>query len=326
MQTTRCSAITLVGLLLAGAAGAARAQADAYPVKPLRMIVPYPPGGSADLNARLVQPKFAELLGQQIIVDNRGGASGMIGTELVARSSPDGYTLLLQSVPFVTTPIVYGRAPYDALNDFAPISLLSSLPMAVSVHPSIPARTVRELLVLAQAKPGALYYGSAGIGTNSHITGELFNLLGKTRMQAVHFKGGGPALVAVVSGEIHVAFSNIAETSRMVAAGRLRPLALSSAQRTPVMPEVPTNAEAGLPDFEFSGWHGLLAPRATPTRTVATLNEKLRSALSSPGEIKRFQERGIDLVTNSPEEFAAYLKHEVVKWTAVIKERNIKAE
>jgi tripartite-type tricarboxylate transporter receptor subunit TctC len=326
MEATHRSAITLLGLLLTGATGAAHAQADAYPVKPLRMILPFPPGGSTDLNARLLQPKFSELLGQQIIVDNRAGASGTIGTELVARSSPDGYTLLLQTVPFVTTPIVYGRAPYDALNDFAPISMLSTLPMAVSVHPSIPARTVRELLALAKAKPGALNYGSAGIGSNSHITGELFNLLGKTSMLAVHFKGGGPSLAAVVGGEVHVGFSNIAETSRMVAAGRLRALALSSAQRTPVMPDVPTNAEAGLPGFEFSGWHGVLAPRATPARIVATLNEKLRSAVSSPGEIKRFQERGIDIVTNSPDEFAAYLKNEVVKWTAVIKERGIKAE
>jgi tripartite-type tricarboxylate transporter receptor subunit TctC len=298
--------------MLAGAAGAARAQADAYPAKPLRMIVPFPPGGSTDLHARLLQPKFSELLGQQIIVDNRSGASGHIGTELAARSSPDGYTIVMQSVPFVISPIVFGRAPYDAVNDFAPISQLSNLPMAVSVHPSVPARTVN--------------YGSAGIGSNSHITGELFNMLGKTRMVAVHFKGGGPSLAALVGGEIHVGFSNIAETSRMVAAGRLRALAVSSAQRTPAMPDVPSNAEAGLPGFEFSGWHGVLAPKATPPRIVATLNEKLRSAVSSPGDIKRFEERGIEIATSTPEAFAAYLKNEVVKWTAVIRERNIKAE
>jgi tripartite-type tricarboxylate transporter receptor subunit TctC len=326
MQATRHNADILLGFMLAGAAGAAYAQADAYPVKPLRMIVPFPPGGSTDLHARLLQPKFSELLGQQIIVDNRSGASGHIGTELAARSSADGYTIVMQSVPFVISPIVFGRAPYDAVNDFAPISQLSNLPMAVSVHPSVPARTVSELLALARAKPGALNYGSAGIGSNSHITGELFNLLGKTRMVAVHFKGGGPSLAALVGGEIHVGFSNIAETSRMVTAGRLRALAVSSAQRTSAMPDVPTNAEAGLPGFEFSGWHGVLAPKATPPRIVATLNEKLRSAVSSPGDIKRFEERGIEIATSTPEAFAAYLKNEVVKWTTVIRERNIKAE
>jgi tripartite-type tricarboxylate transporter receptor subunit TctC len=326
MHAMRRASAMLSGLLLAGAADVARAQADAYPVKPVRMIVPFPAGGSIDLNARLVQARFAELLGQQIIVDNRGGASGFIGTELAARSSPDGYTIVMQSVPFVTSPIIFGRAPYDAVNDFTAISQLSSVPMAVSIHPSLPVRTVRELQALALAKPGALNYSSAGIGSNSHITGELFNLLGKTRIQPVHFKGGGPAIVALVSGEVHVGFSNVPETSRMAAAGRLRALAVSSGRRSAAMPNVPTNAEAGLPSFEFSGWHGLFAPKATPPRIVATLNEKLRSAVSSPGEIKRFEERGIEVITNTPEAFAAYLKEEVVRWTAVIRERNIKPE
>lgn len=326
MEATRRNAVMLLGLLLTGAAGGAHAQTDVYPVKPVRMIVPFPAGGSIDLNARLVQTKFAEFLGQQVIVDNRGGASGFIGTELAARSSPDGYTIVMQSVPFVTSPIIFGRAPYDAVNDFAAISQLSSVPMALSIHPSLPARTVRELLTLAQAKPGTLNYGSAGIGSNSHITGELFNLLAKTRIQPVHFKGGGPSIVALVSGEVHVGFSNVPETSRMVQAGRLRALAVSTGKRTAAMPDVPTNAEAGLPGFDFSGWHGLFAPRATPPRIIATLNEKMRSAVAAPGEVKRFEERGIEVITNTPEAFAAYLKSEVVRWTGVIRERNIKAE
>jgi tripartite-type tricarboxylate transporter receptor subunit TctC len=318
----------LLAILLAGTvlSGLTCAQTDTYPMKPVRLIVPFPPGGSVDLNARLLSPRFSEVLGQQVVVDNRSGASGMIGSELVMRSAPDGYTLLLTSIPFVTSTILYSRALYDPVHDFAPISLLSTVPTAVAVHPSVPVRSVRELLALARARPGALNYASSGIGSNSHITGELFNLLGKTNIVAIQFKGGGPALLAAVSGEAPISFSNVSETARMVEAKRLRALGVSSLKRSPVLPDVPPIAEAGLPGFEFHAWHGLLAPRGTPTKLVGLLNEKLRSAMSSPEQMKRFQERGLDVVTNSPEEFAAYLRDEVNKWGRVIRERNMKAE
>ena len=318
----------LIAALLAGAAlpGFARAQTDAYPNKPIRLIVPFPPGGSVDLNARLLSAKLSELLGQQLVVDNRSGASGMIGSEAVARAAPDGYTLLLQTVTFVTSTILYSRVPYDPVSDFAPISLLSNVPTAVAVHPSLPVRSVRELLALAKARPGELNYASSGIGSNSNITGELFNLLGKTNIVAVQFKGGGPALLAAVSGECPISFSNISETARMVEAKRLRALGVSSLKRAPILPNVPTIAEAGLPGFEFQAWHGLLAPKGTPPKLVAFLNEKLRSAMSSPDQVKRFQERGMDVITNTPEEFTAYLKSEVAKWGRVVRERNMKAE
>jgi tripartite-type tricarboxylate transporter receptor subunit TctC len=318
----------LIAALLAGALvhGFARAQTDPYPNKPIRLIVPFPPGGSVDLNARLLSAKLSELLGQQLVVDNRSGASGMIGSEAVARAAPDGYTLLLQTVTFVTSTILYSRVPYDPVSDFAPISLLSNVPTAVAVHPSLPVRSVRELLALAKARPGELNYASSGIGSNSNITGELFNLLGKTNIVAVQFKGGGPALLAAVSGECPISFSNISETARMVEAKRLRALGVSSLKRAPILPNVPTIAEAGLPGFEFQAWHGLLAPKGTPPKLVAFLNEKLRSAMSSPDQVKRFQERGMDVITNSPEEFAAYLKSEVAKWGRVVRERNMKAE
>ena len=318
----------LVATLLACAAAPnlSRAQLDTYPVKPVRLVVPFPPGGSVDLNARLLSVKFSEVLGQQIVVDNRGGASGMIGSELVMRAAPDGYTLLVTSIPFVTSTILYSRAPYDPLIDFAPISLLSTVPTAVAVHPSVPVRSVRELLALARARPGALNYASSGIGSNSHITGELFNLLGKTNIIAIQFKGGGPALLAAVSGEAPISFSNVSETARMVEAKRLRALGVSSLKRSPVLPDVPPIAEAGLPGFEFYAWHGLLAPKGTPPKLVALLNEKLRSAMSSPDQVKRFEDRGLDVVTNSPDEFAAYLKEEVKKWGKVIRERKMKAE
>ena len=318
----------LLAAIIAGALmpGFARAQTDAYPNRPVRLIVPYPPGGSADLNARLLSPKFSELLGQQLVVDNRGGASGMIGSEVVMRAAPDGYTLLLQSGAFITSTILYSRAPYHPVSDFAPISLLSFVPTAVAVHPSVPVHSVRELLAFAKARPGALNYASSGVGSNSHMTGELFNLLGKMNIVAVQFKGGGPALLAAVSGEVPISFSNVSETARMVDAKRLHALGVSSLKRSPVLPDVPPIAEAGLPGFEFQAWHGLLAPKGTPPQIVALLNEKLRSAMSSADQVKRFQERGLDVVTNSPEEFSAYLTSEVAKWGRVIRERNIKGE
>ena len=300
--------------------------AQDYPVKPIRLVVPFPPGGSVDLNARLLSVKFAELLGQQVVVDNRGGASGMIGSEAVVRSPPDGYTLVVTSNPFVTSTILYSKPLYDPLNDFAPISLISTVPTAVSVHPSMPVHSVRELLAFAKARPGQLNYASSGIGSNSHVTGELFNLLGKTSILAIQFKGGGPALQAAVGGEAPIAFSNISETARMVEAKRLRALGVSSLKRSPILPEVPTIHEAGLPGFEFHAWHGLLAPKATPPRIVALLNERLRSAMAAPDQAKRFNDRGLDVVTNSPEEFAAYLKDELQKWAKVIRERKMKAE
>lgn len=316
----------LLAVLVAAASGPGRAQTDTYPVKPVRLVVPFPPGGSVDLNARLLSVKFPEVLGQQIVVENRSGASGMIGSEAVARAAPDGYTLLLHSNAFLTSTILYSRPLYDPMSDFAPISLLSIVPTAVAVHPSLPARSVRELLAFARARPGQLNYASSGIGSNSHVTGELFNLLGKTSIVAIQFKGGGPALQAAISGEAPISFSNVSETARMVEAKRLRALGVSSLKRSPILPDVPTIAEAGLPGFEFHAWHGLLAPKGTPPKVVALLNEKLRSAMSSPDQMKRFQDRGLDVVTNSPDEFAAYLKEEQKKWARVIRERNMKAE
>jgi tripartite-type tricarboxylate transporter receptor subunit TctC len=319
-------ALLAIFIAAALAPGFVRAQADNYPVKPIRLVVPFPPGGSVDLNARLLSVKFAEVLGQQVVVDNRSGASGMIGSDAVARAAPDGYTLLLQSNPFITSTILYSKPLYDPLNDFVPISLLSIVPTAVSVHPSLPVKSVRELLAFARARPGQLNYASSGIGSNSHVTGELFNLLGKTSILAIQFKGGGPALAAAVSGEAPIAFSNVSETARMVEANRLRALGVSSLKPSPVLPGVPPIAEAGLPGFEFQAWHGLLAPKGTPPKLVALLNEKFRVAMAAPDQVKRFNDRGLEVVTNSSEQFSAYLREEQKKWAKVIRERNMKAE
>src|SRR5262245_59790402 len=192
--STRFGSVGVVAIAFTASPGFVLGQTESYPPGPVRVIVPFPPGGSLDFNARAIVDKFSESLGQQIVIDNRGGASGTIGTGIVARSAPDGYTLMLHTIPFVTSPILYKSAGYDPVNDFAPISLLSTIAMAVSVHPSLPVRSVKELIVLAKSRPGELNYGSAGIGTNSHITGELFNLLGKTSIVPIHYKGGGPSL------------------------------------------------------------------------------------------------------------------------------------
>ena len=300
--------------------------AERYPARPIRMIAPFPPGGSTDFNARAIQDKFSDLLGQQVVVDNRGGASGQIGTRIVKDSTPDGYTLLVHTVAFVTSPILYKDAGYDPLKDFILVSMISQVPTTVSVHPSVPVHSVKELLELAKSRPDQLIYASSGVGTNAHITGELFNLMGKTAIRAIHYKGGGPALAAVVSGEVQVGFSNITQTARLAEAGRLRPLAVSSLKRSPALPNLPTVAEAGLPGFEMVAWHIVAAPRGTPQAIVRTLNEKIRATLADPVILQRFEKSGMDPFPTAPQETVAYLKNEQVKWSRVIKERNMKGE
>lgn len=301
-------------------------QTGSYPSKPLRLIVPFPAGGSVDFNARAISDRLAEHLGQQIVIDNRGGASGTIGSGVAARAAPDGYTLVLQSVPFVTAVVLYKNAGYDPIQDFAPISLISDVPMAITVHPSLPVRSVRELIALAKSRPGEINYAASGIGTNSHITGELFNLLAKTAIVPIQYKGGGPALAAVVSGEVHVAFSNVPQSARMVEANRLRPIGVSSLKPSRALPGVPPVADAGVPGFQFSGWHGVLAPKGTPPAIIELLNRKLRDTLADPVVVSRFEKGGLEPVSNSPSEYAEFLGKELEKWRRVIRERNIRAE
>ena len=290
------------------------------------MITPFPPGGSTDFNARAIQDKLSDQLGQQVVIDNRGGASGQIGTRIVKDSTPDGYTLLVHTIAFITSPMLYENAGYDPLKDFMPVSMISQVPTTVSVHPSVPVHSVKELLALAKSRPGELIYASSGIGTNSHITGELFNLMGNTSIRAIQYKGGGPALAAVVSGEVQVGFSNITQTARMAEAGRLRPLAVSSLKRSPALPNLPTVAEAGLPGFEMVAWHIVAAPRGTPAAIVSTLSEKIRATLSDPVILQRYEKGGMDSFFTTPQETIAHLKTEQAKWQRVIRERNIKGE
>lgn len=311
----------------AAALAATTAFAADFPVKPVRIVTPFPPGGSVDLVARLVGADLGKAWGQQVIVDSRSGASGNIGTELAKNAQPDGYTLLLNTLPFVTNQFVYSKMPYDPITDFAPISVVSSVAGLLVVHPSLPVRTVRELVALAKAKPGAINYATAGPATNPHISGELLNHLGKINLVAVHYKGGGPATTATISGETQVFFSNtIPDALPQVEAKRLRALGVTSLKRVQVAPQIPTLAESGLPGYEFTTWHVLAAPAATPRAIITQINEKIRSTVGTPETIQRWRERGVDVIASTPDEAAAHLKKEVQKWRVVFKERGMKAE
>ena len=261
-----------------------------------------------------------------MVIENRSGASGNIGTELVARAKPDGYTLIIHTIPFVANAHLYERMPYDPLADFAPVSLLCSSPAVLVVHPSVPAHSVAELLALARSKPGVLNYSAAGAGTNPHIAGELFNMLGNVDIVAVQYKGGGPALVAVLGGEVGITFQKISEAVPHVSSGRLRALGVTSAKRAAALPEVPTIAESGVPGYEFTTWHGVLAPKGTPRDVVLLLNAKLVSVLHSPEISARFAQMGLDVIASTPEEFSEHLKKELDKWGRVIRERHMRVE
>ena len=304
----------------------ARAQTGDFPDKQVRLIVPFPPGGGVDVIARLVAPRLSENLGRQIVIDNRGGASGNIGTEVAARALPDGYTLLAHTLPFVTNTFLYSKVPYNVLTDFSPVSLMSSTPSLLAVHPSLPVRSVRELLELARAKPGVLNYATAGIGTNPHIAGELFNYLGKVNIVPVHFKGGGPALIATIGGEVEIITSIVPEIAPHVKTGRLRALGVTGVKRSAAMPDVPSIAEAGLPGYEFITWHGMLAPANTPRTIVALLNDKLVKTMRSADVSRILEGKGFEIIASSPEEFSDHLKRELEKWNRVVRERNLRAE
>ena len=245
----------------------AAAQSENYPAKPIRWIVPFPPGGSVDILARLAGAKLAENLGQQVVIDNRSGASGNVGTEIVARAAPDGYTVGSNTVPFVANTFLYSRVPYDVLNDFAPVSLMASTANVLTVHPSVPAHSVRELLQLAKSRPGALNYGSAGVGTNPHIAGELFNYLGKVNLVVVHFRGGAPALVAAIGGEVGITFTSVLESAPHITAGKLRALGVTGLKRSPAIPDVPPSQR--LDCLDTSSLHGTscLRRKARPARS-----------------------------------------------------------
>jgi tripartite-type tricarboxylate transporter receptor subunit TctC len=318
--------LAAAGLLIALASVALPAFAQTYPSKAIRLVSPFPPGGSVDVVGRLLAAKLSESLGQQVVVDNRSGASGVIGTEVVMNAPPDGYTLLINTLPFVTNQFLMPRVAYDPLRDFVSISIVASAASFVTVHPSVPARSIQELIALAKAKPGRLYYSSAGVGTNPHIAGELFNLLAGVNIVAVQYKGGGPADQALIAGEVTATFGSISQEIGYVKAGRMRALAVTSAKRNPATPELPTVAEAGLPGYEFDTWYVIAAPKGTPRPIVDTLNSHIRKVLTAPDQVKLWDDRGLTIIGSTPEEATAHLESEQKKWARVVKERGMKAE
>lgn len=301
-------------------------QAASFPTKPIRWIVPFPPGGSVDVLARLAGPKLSEALGQQVILDNRTGASGIIGTVAVARSAPDGYTLLSNTLPFVANPALHSKPPYDVLKEFEPVMLMANQGSMITLHPSVPVKNVRELIALAKAKPGQLNYGTAGAGSNPHIAAELFTMQTGATMSPVHFKGGGPVNIAIMSGEIDLSFLAIAGATQHVAAGRMRAIAVTGTKRAFSMPEVPTVIESGVPGFEFSAWHWLMAPKGTPRAIVNTLNTKLKDVLRSPDMAQRTRAEEFVIMASTPEELGTLLAAEVQKYARLVKERKMQLE
>src|SRR5437868_2149824 len=314
----------VIGAALAIAEGPVAAQT--YPSKPIRLVAPFPPGGSIDVVGRLLAAKLSESLGQQIVVDNRSGASGILGTEAVMNAAPDGYTILINTIPFVTNQFLMPRVPYDPLRDFVQISLVASSPAFVTVHPSVPVHSIKELIALAKSKPGQLNYSSAGVGTNPHIAGELFNLLAGVDIVAVQYKGGGPADTAVLAGEVAATFGNVSQQTAYVKAGRLRALAVTSAKRLAAMPDLPTVAEAGPEGYEFETWFVVCAPKGTPRSIVDTLNSHIRKVMTPPDQVRAYEDRGVTVIASSPEDAVKHLESEQKKWGRVIRERGIKAE
>ncbi len=305
---------------------AAAAQADGFPARPTRLIVPWPPGGSVDPFARLLSQKLPELMGQQVVVDYRPGASGNLGMELAARAAPDGYTVVINSLPIVVNHSLFSKLSYDVTRDLAPVSLLADSPFVLVVHPSVPATSVKELVALAKARPGQLNYSSAGSGTNLHVAAELFKNLAGVSLTHIPYKGGGPALASLLGNEAQLSFFGIMIVQAQQGAGRMRAIAVTSAKRSAVFPDLPTIAEAGVPGYEFSAWYGVLIPAAAPRAVVSTWSAAIVKALRSPDTAERIAREGADVIASSPAEFGAYMKTEFAKWAKVVKDNGLKVE
>ncbi len=325
LQSSVCRSLCAALWLLLPRAGAA---ADApYPSKPIRFILGYPPGGASDAVARLLVAPMTTRLGQQIVIDNRPGAGGNIAAEISARSAPDGHTWFLGNNGILATnQALYAKLPFDALKDFAAVVLIATQPSVLVTHPSLPVKNVKELVALARARPGQLNYASSGTGTAGHLAGELFKLLAGVSYQHIPYKGGGPAVIDLVSGHVHFMFATAASVMPHTRSARLRAIAVTSAQRSPSVPELPTVAESGIAGFEALTWHGIVVPAATPVPVIARINAELNAALAT-GELKeRLATQGVEARGGKPEEFAAFLRAEIPKWTKVVRESGAKVD
>ena len=313
-------------LALAGLWIAAPVSAQPYPAKPIRVIVAFAPSGIADFAARSVSQKLSESLGVPVIVENRPGAGGITGAEVVAKSPPDGYTLLVTSISHTINPSVRKNLPFDAVRDFAPVTLITDAPNFLVVHPSLPVKSVKELIALARARPGQITYASSGAGTSTHLSGELFKSLARIDIVHVPYKGGGPAVIDLVGGHVQMMFSTLPSVLQQVRAGKLRGLAVTGARRFPAAQEFPTMIEAGVAGFEVSGWSGMFAPAGAPREAVSRLAAEIGKILRAPELKERFFVQGAEPVGNTPEEFAAFVLSEIAKWKKVVAASGMQAD
>lgn len=301
------------------------AAAQPYPTKPIRLVVPLAAGGGGDIMARLIGQKISEALGQAVIVDNRPGGATVIGTEIVARSAADGYTLLMATSSNALNVSLY-KLPFDPIKDFSGVSLIGVSSLLLTLHPNVPAKSLKELIALAKARPGKLNYASSGNASVPHLSGELFDNMAGVKTVHIPYKGSGPALNDLIGGQVDMMFAGLLSVLPYIKSGRLRALAVTSEQRSPVMPEIPTMAEAGLPGFEASTFYAILGPAGMPRQVIARLNGEINKATQLPDIRERLQGLGIDIVSSTPEEALSYLQMLIMRWAKVIKEANIKAE
>ena len=299
--------------------------ADAYPAKPIRLIIPFPPGGSNDVVGRVIATQLGERLGQQVVVDNRGGAGGVIGTEMAAKAAPDGYTLLFISSAFAANSSLY-KLPYDPVKAFVPIAMIAAGPNVLAVAPTLAVSSLKDLLAMARAKPGQLNYASAGVGSFQHLGSALFVNMAKVNIVHVPFKGGGPAMVDVIAGNTQVMLGSLVQTLPQIKSGKLKALGVGGSKRSPTMPDVPTIAEAGVPGYEAVNWWGIIAPAGTPAAIVARVHKELAMISQSPEMQKRFEAEAVEAVQMSTPEFAQYIERETVKWARVVRDAGIKAD
>jgi tripartite-type tricarboxylate transporter receptor subunit TctC len=316
----------VVLLLLAGS-GAGHVLAQQYPAKPIRMIIGFPPGGGTDIIGRIVAMRLSEVLGQQILPDNRGGASGQIAAELTAKAPPDGYTVMMAHISAMSIlPSLYPKLPYDPVKDFAPVTLVGISPNLVTVHPTLPVKNVKELIALAKARPGQIHYESPGLGTVQHLAGELFKLQAKVDLLHVPYKGAGPAIIDLVAGHVQLGFDVIPVAGPQVKAGKLRALGVTSAKRSALFPELPTVTESGVADFDMSTWWGLVAPAAVSKDAIARLHSAAVKVLRQKDTASLIAEQGAEVVGNTPAEFASFIGAERVKYARIVRDAKIKIE
>ena len=299
------------------------AVAQGYPMKPVRMIVPLVPGGSVDTMARALAQKMSETMRQQVVVDNRGGASGNIGTAIAARAAPDGYTLLTVSMTLTVNQYLFPEMPFDPVRDLAPISLIAAAPLVLTVHPSLPVKSVKELIAFAKAHPGKLNYASAGKGTNSHLSMELFKSMAAVDIVDVPYRGGGPGQIALLAGEVHVGFGNPPNVVPHLASGKLRALAITTAKRSSLLAAVPTVSEAGVPGYTFSTWYAVLAPAGISSSLRDTMHGYVVTAMRSPEIAERFSYEGGEIIASSPAQLEAHIQSEIARWGKVLRQRDI---